>query len=36
MFKDLVNRGLSFWLILFPQGDGLIELKLECVLTAPR
>ena len=33
MFKDLVNRGLSYWLILFPKGDGLFELKLECVLT---
>ena len=33
MFKDLVNRGLSYWLILFPKGDGLIELKFECVLT---
>ena len=33
MFKDLVNRGLSYWLILFPKEDGLIELKFECVLT---
>ena len=33
MFKDLVNRGLSFCLILFPKEDGLIELKFECVLT---
>ena len=35
MFKDLVNRGLSYWLILFQKGDGLIELKFECVLTLP-